>query len=205
MFNLPEDRFCFLPFKSNHSKRPSYHLPMDNFIFSGGNGKRDYACLIEAVQDTGIPVIISATDPSVRKELKHLPNVMVLGAPEPAYAQLTAASRFVVVPMIYSGVKGGAEAFFCDGMWHSKAVVASCSIAAEDYIDDGETGYVVQAGDSEGLRKRIVELWNDPEKCKEMGRKGRKRCEKYFTHESFIRRCLRLALVVFDEYNERRT
>ena len=202
MFNLPEERFCFIPFKSNHSKRASYHLPMGGFVFSGGNGKRDYPCLIEAVQDTEIPVIISATDSRARKDLKSLPNVIVLGAPEPAYAQLTAASQFAVVPMIYSGVKGGAEAFFCDSMWYSKAVIACCSIAAEDYIIDGETGYVLPSGDVEGLRQRILELWNDPAKCEEMGRKGREHCEKHFTHEHYIRRCLRLALVVFAEYGD---
>jgi len=203
VFNLPEEFFCFIPFKSNHSKRATYRLPIGGFIFSGGNGKRDYPCLIEAVKDTGISVIISATDPVVRDELERLPNVMILGAPEPAYAQLTAASQFAVVPMIYSGVKGGAEAFFCDSMWHSKAVIACCSIAAEDYIIDGETGYVVPSGDVEGLRKRILELWNDPEKCKEMGRRGREHCEKWFTHEHWVRRCLRLALVVFDEYENK--
>jgi len=203
MFDLPEELFCFIPFKSNHSKRATYQLQMGGFIFSGGNGKRDYPCLIEAVKDTEIPVIISATDARVRKELERLPNVMILGAPEPAYAQLTAASQFAVVPMVYSGVKGGAEAFFCDCMWHSKAVIACCSIAAEDYIIEGETGYVVPSGDVEALRKCIVELWNDPEKCKEMGSKGREHCEKWFTHEHWVRRCLRLALVVFEEHRNR--
>jgi len=205
MFDLPERRFCFIPFKSNHSKRAPYHLPMGGFIFSGGNGKRDYPCLIEAVRDTEIPVIVSATDPGVRQGLKPLPHVMVLGAPEPAYAQLTAACRFAVVPMIYSGLKGGAEAFFCDGMWQSKAVIACCSIAAEDYIIDGETGYVVPSGDVEGLRKRILELWNDPVKCDEMGRKGHEHCKKHFTHGHYIKRCLRLALVVFGEYGSAKT
>jgi glycosyltransferase involved in cell wall biosynthesis len=116
-----------------------------------------------------------------------------------------AASQFLVVPMIYSGVKGGAEAFFCDSMWHSKAVIACCSIAAEDYIIDGETGYVVPSGDVEGLRKRILELWNNPEKCREMGRKGREHYEKHFTHEAFIRRCLRLALIVYAHANQKNT
>jgi len=234
MFDLPEERFCAVPFKSNHSKRwrlrrhqrrkmvgaedslsgskqrgkdrrqkhdtTTYGLQIGSFIFSGGNSKRDYPSLVEAVEGTGIPVIISATDSSVRKGLKHLPNVIVLGAPEPAYAQLTAASQFTVIPVTYSGLKGTAEAFFCDSMWQSKAVIASCSIAADDYIVDGETGYVVPSGDVEGLRKRILELWNDPEKCKEMGRKGREHVESFFTHEAFMRRCLRLALVVFEEF-----
>ena len=104
--------------------------------------------------------------------------------------------------VVYSGLKGTAEAFFCDSMWHSRAVIACCSIAAEDYIIEGETGYVLPSGDVEGLRKRILELWNDPEKCQEMGRKGREHCERYFIHEHYIRRNLRLALVVFAEYKK---
>jgi hypothetical protein len=32
-----------------------------------------------------------------------------------------------------------------------------------------------------------------------MGRKGRKRCEKYFTHEHFVQRHLRLALILHEE------
>ena len=64
---LPKDRFVFLPYKANHTKGPAYNLPIENYVFAGGNGKRDYQTLADAVRDTGIPVIVSATDPSVRK------------------------------------------------------------------------------------------------------------------------------------------
>ena len=74
-FNLPVHHFIFLPFKANHSKRETFNIPMGNFVFAGGNGKRDYKCLIDAVRDIGIPVIISATDPDVRKKIEGLPNV----------------------------------------------------------------------------------------------------------------------------------
>ncbi len=198
-FRLPEEKFIFLPFKANHSKNPPFDIPIGNFIFSGGNGKRDYKCLIDAVRGTNIPVIISATDPQVRKTIDPLPHVIVLGAPEPAFGQLQAASRFVVVPMICSGLKGGGEANFCNGMWHRKPVIGVCSIAAEDYILDGETGYVVPSGDSKLLRERILELWNDPKKCEAMGEKGHEHVVRYFTHEKFIRRLLRLALLLGKE------
>jgi hypothetical protein len=77
-----------------------------------------------------------------------------------------------------------------------KESIVACSIAAEEYIVDGETGYVVPSGDAEGLRKRIIELWNDPEKCREMGRKGHEFAAQYLTHEKFMRRFLRFALVL---------
>lgn len=194
-FNLPEQIFVFLPFKANHSKRETYDIPMGNFIFAGGNGKRDYKCLIEAVRGTGIPVIISATDPAVRKAIEPLPNIMVVGAPEPAFGQLQAASSFVVIPMTYSGLKGGGEANFCNAMWHKKPVIGVDSIAAEDYIIEGETGYVVQSGDFNALRERIMTLWNNQTLCDEMGQKGCKHVTMNFTHVKFIRRLLRLAML----------
>lgn len=198
-FDLPEHHFIFIPFKANHSKNGTFDIPMGNFVFAGGNGKRDYKCLVDAVRDTGIPVIISATDPAVRKGIEHLPNVMVLGAPEPAFAQLQAASRFVVIPMKYSGLKGGGEANFCNAMWHGKPVIAVDSIAAEDYIVDGETGFIVPTGDSQSLRKRILELWENATLCCEIGLKGHKHVENNFTHIRFLRRLLRLAKVYGDE------
>ncbi len=201
--DMPEDRFIFLPFKANHSKGPRYDLPIGNFVFAGGNGKRDYRCLIEAVRDTGIPVVISATDPNVRKQIEPLPNVIVLGAPEPGFAQLQAASRFVVIPMTYTGIKGGGEANFCNAMWHGKPVIAADNIAASEYIRDGETGFVVASGDSQTLRQRILELWNDPEKVLTMGQAARRHVENNFTHDAFIRRLLRLAIVLGVELNTR--
>ncbi|MDR1923811.1 MAG: hypothetical protein LBQ66_05510 [Planctomycetaceae bacterium] len=234
LFRLPKEKFIFLPFKSDHSVWQTYDIPMGNFIFAGGNSKRDYKTLVEAVRGTGIPTIISTTDPNVKQSILQpaqiqkrisakqtnntdaitnqdadaitnqddladsVSNVIVLAASEPAFAQLQAASRFVVMPTIYSGLKGTSEANFCNPGWHGKPVIACCDIAAEDYIVEGETGYVVHSGDSEGLRKRIIELWNDSDKVKIMGQKGREHVEKYFTQTKFIRRLLRLALLIGD-------
>jgi glycosyltransferase involved in cell wall biosynthesis len=190
---LPEERFVFLPYKANHCRKPAYDLPVGNYVFSGGNGKRDYQTLADAVRDTGIPVIISATDAAVRKRIEELPNVIPLAAWEPAFAQLQAGARFTVVAMIDTGLKGGGETNMCNGMWHGKPVIAVDRMAAEDYIIEGETGYIVPPGDAALLRRRILELWNDTEKCQEMGRKAKQHAEANFTHEAFIRRLLRLA------------
>lgn len=200
-YRLPESLFVFSPFKANHSKHPNYDLPLNNFVFSGGNGKRDYKTLVEAVRGTDIPVIISATNPQFRQEIEFVPNVMMLGAPEPAFAQLQAASRFVVIPMIDSrepGIKGGGEANFCNPGWHGKPVIAVDSFAAEDYVVEGVTGFIVPCGDVKLLRKRILQLWNHPELCQQMGDNARKHVEKQFTHDQFVRRLLRLALILGD-------
>ena len=200
-YRLPEEKFIFLPYKSNHSNASRFpqsdlcNVSLGRFVFSGGNGKRDYKCLVDAVRGTDIPVVISATDPTVRKQIELLPNIILLGAPEPAFAQLLSISTLVVIPMIDSGLKGGGEANFCNAMWHGKPVIACCNMAAEDYILESETGFVVPSGDSELLRQRILELWNDPELAEQMGSSGHRHVAENFTHDLFIRRLLRLALL----------
>lgn len=193
---LPEERFVFLPYKANHSKGPRYDLSIGRYVFSGGNGKRDYRCLIEAVRGTGIPVIISATDPEVRKSIEPLPNVIVLGAAEPAFAQLQAAAEFVVIPMVHTGLKGGGEANFCNAMWHGKPIIAADSIAAADYIIEGETGYVVPSGNTSLLRTRITALWGDPSWSASMGAAAARHAAATLTHRSFVKRLLSVARVV---------
>lgn len=196
VLNLPEDRIIYIPYKANHSKNPTYDLPECGYIFAGGNSKRDYRTLAEAVRDTGIPVIISATDPVVRQTVEGIPNVIMLAASEPAFAQLQAASRFVVIPIKTEGPNGGGEANFCNAMWHGKPVIAADSISASEYIVDGVTGYVVPPGDSSILRDRILKLWNDVEQCRRMGSAGSAHVREHFTHDQFIRRLLRLACLV---------
>jgi Glycosyltransferase len=201
-YRLPPEKFIFLPYKSNHSNQARFsrenlcRVSLGRFVFAGGNGKRDYKCLVDAVRDTDIPVIISATDPVVRKQIELLPNIILLGAPEPAFAQLQSICYLAVIPMIDSGLKGGGEANFCNIMWHSRPIIACCNMAAEDYIIEGETGFVVPSGDSQLLRQRILELWNDPQLAEQMGIKGHQHVADHFTHDLFIRRLLRLALLL---------
>lgn len=196
-FNLPKEQFIFIPYKANHSKIGIEVRPIClDYIFAGGNGKRDYKTLIEAVRGTGITVIISSTKRAVRSSIEDLPNVIPLAATEPSYAKLMAASRLVVIPMASTGLKGGGEANFCNAMWHGKPIIAMDDVSAVDYIIDGETGYIVPPNDAVLLRQRILELWHDKEKCQRMGIKGKKRVEQYFTHDLCINRLIRLAYLV---------
>ena len=193
---LPPHRFLYLPYKANHSKQPTFTVPEGSFVFAGGNGKRDYVTLAEAVRGTEIPVIISATDPAVRARIPRLPNVVILGASEPDFGKLQAMSRFIVLPMINTGLKGGGEANFCNAGWHGKPVIGVDAMAAYEYIIDGETGFVVEPGDVETLRKRMLQLWNDPELCRSMGQKARRHVEANFTHDRFHERFFKLAAIL---------
>jgi len=198
-FNLPVKLFIFIPYKATHSKVSKRKLPTLDFVFSGGNGKRDYASLVEAVRGTNVTLLISATRHEVLKTIGDVPNVIPLAASEPSYSKLMASSRFVVVPMVSTGLKGGGETNYCNSMWHSKAVIAMDEMSAEDYIVEGVTGYIVPTADVKLLRERILDLWHNREKAEQMGNKGQQLAHKYFTQVQGIRRLVRLACLVGQE------
>jgi phosphatidylinositol alpha-1,6-mannosyltransferase len=57
--------------------------------------------------------------------------------------------------------------------------------AASEIIVDGETGWLVPAGDAGRLRERIVQLLRDPAAADAMGARGRARFLQLFTEERF--------------------
>lgn len=59
-----------------------------------------------------------------------------------------------------------------------------------EVVRDGETGYVVEPGDVEGLRERLRELISDPHRAREMGRNGRDLVLERFTWERCAQRCI---------------
>ncbi|HEY4309112.1 MAG TPA: glycosyltransferase [Pirellulales bacterium] len=191
--DVPENRFVFVPYKANHSQSQPIAIVPGNYVFSGGNTKRDYATLCEAVRGTGIPVMISATDPAVIRGLNVPSNVIILSAVEPSFAKLMAGSRFVVITINAGGVRGAGEASACNAMWHGKAVVCADDLSASDHIIDGVTGYIVPAGDALELKARILQLWEDTEGTQNMGRRAHEHVAASLTHEHFLRRLLALS------------
>ena len=194
--NVPTNKFVFIPYKANHSKFPPITLQCGSYVFSGGNSRRDYRTLFEAVRGTGIPVIVSATDPNVYGHLNIPENVILIAAREPAFSRLMAASRFVVMPLLPNLVRGAGEGSVCDAMWHGRPVICADDISAFEYIEEGVTGFVVPPGDAAWLRERLIELWNHPEKTTEMGHAAYQAVTTCYTHEHFVRRLSALGAIL---------
>jgi L-malate glycosyltransferase len=77
-------------------------------------------------------------------------------------------------------------------MASSRVVVATNVGGASEAIVEGETGYLVEAGDDRTMAERIISLLQDPERRTQMGLNGRRVVEERFSCESRLSNTSRL-------------
>ncbi len=109
-----------------------------------------------------------------------------------------ASCAFLVVPSIYpdSFPTVGLEA-----MAMSKPVIGFRIGGIPEWLNDGETGFLVEAQDVNELAKKIDDLLQNPERTERMGKAGRKRFEAEFTGSAHMERLVQIyeaAIASFD-------
>jgi L-malate glycosyltransferase len=66
-------------------------------------------------------------------------------------------------------------------MGAGRPVVVTNVGGAREAVIEGETGFLVEAGDDEAMADRIIELLRDPQRARDMGERGRKVVEEKFS------------------------
>ena len=69
-----------------------------------------------------------------------------------------------------------------------RPVVATDVGGAREAVVEGETGFLVRAGDDEAMAERIAALLRDADKRRAMGERGRRIVEEKFSCEAQLRR-----------------
>jgi len=85
-----------------------------------------------------------------------------------------------------TSINEGTPVSIIEAMAAGVPVAATAVGGVPEVIADGETGYLVKAGDAEGLAEAITELLRNPAKAKEMGQKGRKAVYPKFAAQTLI-------------------
>lgn len=115
------------------------------------------------------------------------PGVTVLGRisrAEPGGAErierLYADATTFVTPSIYEPL----GVAVLEAMAHRLPCIASTGGALPELIAEGETGYLVQAGDHDALAERMLALADDPELTRRLGEAGYRRFKERFTWDA---------------------
>jgi glycosyltransferase involved in cell wall biosynthesis len=150
---------------------------------------RDYATLLEALRDLAIPCHIAAgqglfharflsEDWETNVGERTIPANITLGRkPHPELRELYARSRFVVVPLLPSEMDNGITVI-TESFAMGRAVICTASPGQTGLLEPGINCLRVPPGDPQALRAAIVELWNDPDRCAQMGAAGRRAVEE---------------------------
>jgi glycosyltransferase involved in cell wall biosynthesis len=75
-----------------------------------------------------------------------------------------------------------------EGMAMCKPIVATSGGGPLDIVIDGESGYIVEMGNSDALGDAIVSLLSHPDTAKKMGLCGRNRVENVFSNKRYAER-----------------
>jgi glycosyltransferase involved in cell wall biosynthesis len=161
---------------------PSADSGGDGYVFAGGRSDRDYQTFVQAISGTDCRVIINTRRFAVAGT-RLPPNVQVNDLmPFSELRSVLAHARFVVVPLRNVAHAAGLSQIVL-AMSAGKAVIASRAGGAEDYVEPGLNGLLVEPNDVTELRRAILHLLHNPDEAERMGKAGRARYERCHTFE----------------------
>jgi glycosyltransferase involved in cell wall biosynthesis len=151
---------------------------------------KDHPMLVRAAQrvtaDVPEAIFVVAGEGELREETQKLAADLGLKASClfigrcASVPDLLAASDICVLSSQAEGFSNSILEYMAAG----RAVVATDVGGASEAIVEGETGYLVQAGDDQAMAERIISLLRDPDKSRRMGLNGRRLVEQRFSTEN---------------------
>ncbi len=185
-YSIPLEKFMLglAPFE----RRYVYPASEEGYIFTGGAQARDWETLARAVETLPYPVRVFSREPMPFTT----PNMAVSAVSEEEYfSQMARASCVVITvkpePMRLTGMRTWTTA-----MAMGKAVIVTEPLGAPDYMQQGVSGFYTDYGDWKAVRRYIVQVMENAELRKNVGKAARERAWSEFSPDAFRSRVLAL-------------
>jgi glycosyltransferase involved in cell wall biosynthesis len=182
-FGLPHEKLEYVPFHIT-LEGYTYEVRDDGYLFAGGNYDRDYPTLVEAVRSLDVPVWIATTRPEQLAGVEVPTHYRVEGTSVDGFRQAMAAARLVVVPMAAGLLHSGGQQTCLNAMYLGKPTIAVGRKWANDLIEHGVTGLIVEYGDVRGLREAIAWVLHNPAEAARMAERGRQHALQFPTNRT---------------------
>jgi glycosyltransferase involved in cell wall biosynthesis len=159
---LPSYVFAPLPVDTRACEAAQAHLEPRPYVFAGGGSARDFETLLDAVEGTGIPLVVVTHSPDTLAVDREPPREcrVLFKMPLERFLSYAKGAQLVVVPLRGVDTPHG-HTTAAQALVLGKAVVATRSAALADYVTDGVEGILVEPGDVPGYREAIVRLATD--------------------------------------------
>jgi glycosyltransferase involved in cell wall biosynthesis len=96
-------------------------------------------------------------------------------------------ARFVVAPSITYEM---CPLVILEAHSHGIPVIASCLGAQRELVTDGVNGLLFDPGNADDLRRKMKQLWEDPDLCRRLGREGYERVIRDHGEASYYERLM---------------
>jgi glycosyltransferase involved in cell wall biosynthesis len=192
-FGIERGRFVFTP---HHATLDGYPVTLSegDYLFAGGDSSRDYGTLIEAVRPLRVPLVIATIRPERWRALAAgAPHIRIASVSPQRFRELMAGARAVVVPLEPGMLQAAGHQTYLNAMQLHKPVIVSDAPGVRDHLVDGETGWIVPAGDPAALRRAIRQVVGGGSRVERVIAAAAASVVDRFTLEHFVERNLTLA------------
>jgi len=177
-FDEPVDKFPFVPFHTTMRKL-ELNVTEGDYIFAGGDTGRDYKTLIEAIRGLPYKLIIAALQRNHFSNIDIPENVSIVTVNTDEFMQLIAGSRAMALPLYGGVLQAGGQQTFLNAMAMGKTVIIADSNSAEEYIENGVDGIIVEPKNISEMRDSIIRVMENKEKCVQMGEKAMRKAKQF--------------------------
>lgn len=200
VLGVPETKIHFLPLGID----PEFFSPSPedlagDYVFSAGDGFRDYETLLNAARlvDARIKIVSWWALQRYLKSYGSLPeNVEVYGLlPASQFKAMIAGAQFVVLPLQNVPWSMGQSALLF-AMAMAKAVVVSSVPGIIDYVVDGETALLCQHGNAADMAEKINYLLANPAEAQRIGKNARKAVLTNFSEKTMAEGIYKVLMAV---------
>lgn len=200
-----ESRFKTILFASNlldPSRVPDgLYLPDGEYGFAAGRSGRDYRTFFEAVKDIDYPFVVVAGKESVQG--LEIPKNVTLHCDIPwnDYIELLKKAAFTVAPL-HNWQRSIGQVVILEGYAFGKPTVSTRCIGTEDYVQEGQTGYLVTPYDSLEMRNTIQKILDSDENRRNMGKNALERCKSHFSPNAYLEQYLKVLEEAIDVFRQ---
>lgn len=182
---IPKERFEFVPYHQSEIPITYEENTTHPFITALGSAHRDYSTFFQAVEKLNLPTVVASSQRAL-EGLTVPPNVKTpFGINRADCLRLAQEGRISIVPLRpLPQVTAAGQITIVEAMLMGRAIIATRCHGAEDYIQHGETGLLVEPKSVDDLIQAIEMLWNDPALRNRLGQAAKRYAEEHYSSDA---------------------
>lgn len=159
---IPLERFEFVPYQSPEIPITEEENTTDPFLVALGSAHRDFSSLFQAVEKLNIPTVVASGKTALQGYSIPQNVTTPFGIKIQECRRLAQQARISIVPLLPNPLTtAGGQITIVEAMRMGRAIIASRCHGAQDYIEHGKTGLLVEPRSVDDLMQAIEMLWND--------------------------------------------